>query len=129
MTIKKNIKLLFTFFLALVFLFESLTAGVCLCWRCFPVACQNVELKLGSRTDKGPFNNIAKSCNFEKSKSAKGVYLGKQTVRSKNISKYKNSDSAHFFAGFESQYSLRYYPTCVRLLASPIFLKNLSIRC
>lgn len=123
-------KLLFIVSLTLVFSIQSATAVACFCGRCFPQNIQSkIDLKINSTVYKTSSDGRFKSCNFEKGKSLRGICFSKRAPNVKSFSTFGISDSQDYSLIHQSLSSLRVSSHCGILHASPVFLKNLSIRC
>lgn len=127
--IRNVVTLLFIISFTLVFFIESSRALVCFCGKCFPVASQNIELKIKSTSSKGSSKNNIKICNIEKGKTLKGAHSPKQV-----------HDSKIFFTSIvNSIIDISSVKPCatnailfhdyIIVQSFPISLKTLSIRC
>jgi len=128
--VRKLVTLLLIISFTLVFFIESAFAGVCFCGRCLSQNFQSkIELKIKSTSYKNSSDSSSKTCNFKNIKSLKGIYFSKRAPNVKTFSTSIISDSRDYSLIHQSQISLRPFPYRGILYASPVFLKNLSIRC
>jgi hypothetical protein len=130
MTIRDFFKLLFITSLSLIFVIESVMAVLCFCGKCFPQSFpSSVELKINSNIYKSSADSNYKICNFEKRKSLKGIFFSKQSPAVKTYTTLLSCSFHDCVSLRQTQLDLRLLPHAGILRASPIFLKNLSIRC
>ena len=130
MPTRKVIAISLALFLALGFFAEGVFAEVCLCGKlCSYLSCEKSELKTNSGFDKRCSDNSCKSCNVENSRSTKGACYSKQVIRVNIFTALLISDlpcdsSINRIAKNEG-----FFRSIGALYSSPVYLKNLSIRC
>jgi hypothetical protein len=130
MTNRKLIKMFLTISFVFVFLVESILAGICFCGKCFPTSLQGSnDLQTTSINYKSVPGKGFNKCNFEKLKFIRGIHFSKKASKVNPLSIFINSDPGDRAQIHQSPNSLIPLLEINLLEVSPIYLKNLSIRC
>jgi hypothetical protein len=130
MIVRKIKTFLLIIFLAFVFFLEGAMAEICFCGKaCEYESLNKTDLKINSIFHKRCPGNNCRACDIENKKSIKEVYFSIQALKVKKFTAFTTSDFKDSSSINQSKNNLRFFHYCRAILPSPIYIKNLCLRC